>query len=169
MQLDVELKKSFKNFTLDVAFRLSSPRTGIFGPSGSGKSTIMNLLSGLELPDSGYIRLGDAVLFDAKKKINLKPDQRNVGVVFQHAHLFPHMSVKRNIFYGYKRDELILMVFLRCLVLRSFCHEMFLRCQVGSGSALPWRGRFCQILGLSSWMSRFRLWTRGTNSRLFLT
>lgn len=103
MQLDVELKKSFKNFTLDVAFRLSSPRTGIFGPSGSGKSTIMNLLSGLELPDSGYIRLGDAVLFDAKKKINLKPDQRNVGVVFQHAHLFPHMSVKRNIFYGYKR------------------------------------------------------------------
>jgi molybdate transport system ATP-binding protein len=103
VQLDVQLKKSFREFTLDVAFSLSSPRTGIFGPSGSGKSTIMNLLSGLELPDSGFIRLGDAVLFDAKKKINLKPDQRNVGVVFQHAHLFPHMSVKRNIFYGYKR------------------------------------------------------------------
>ncbi len=103
MQLDVELKKSFKDFTLDVAFSLSSSRIGIFGPSGSGKSTIMNLLSGLELPDSGYIRLGDTVLFDSKRKINLKPDQRNVGVVFQHAHLFPHMSVKRNIFYGYKR------------------------------------------------------------------
>ena len=103
MQLDVQLKKSFRDFTLDVAFSLSSPRTGIFGPSGSGKSTIMNLLSGLELPDSGCIKLGDTVLFDAKKKINLKPDQRNVGVVFQHAHLFPHMSVKRNIFYGYKR------------------------------------------------------------------
>nr|WP_319490377.1 molybdenum ABC transporter ATP-binding protein [uncultured Desulfobacter sp.] len=103
MQLDVQLKKSFKDFTLDVAFSLSSPRTGIFGPSGSGKSTIMNLLSGLELPDSGFIQLGDTVLFDAREKINLKPDQRNVGVVFQHAHLFPHMSVKRNIFYGYKR------------------------------------------------------------------
>ena len=103
MQLDVELKKSFKDFTLDVAFSLSSPRTGVFGPSGSGKSTIMNLMSGLELPDSGYIRLGDTVLFDAKRKINVKPDQRNVGVVFQHAHLFPHMSVKRNLFYGYKR------------------------------------------------------------------
>jgi len=63
----------------------------------------MNLMSGLELPDSGYIRLGDTVLFDAKRKINVKPDQRNVGVVFQHAHLFPHMSVKRNLFYGYKR------------------------------------------------------------------
>ncbi|WP_020585351.1 molybdenum ABC transporter ATP-binding protein [Desulfobacter curvatus] len=105
MQLDVELKKSFKDFTLDVAFSLSSSRTGIFGPSGSGKSTIMNLLSGLELPDSGFIRLDDTVLFDAKKKINLKPDQRNVGVVFQHAHLFPHMSVKRNLFYGYKRTR----------------------------------------------------------------
>lgn len=103
MRLDVKLKKSFKDFTLDVAFSLSSSRTGIFGPSGSGKSTIMNLLSGLELPDSGYIRLGDTVLFDAKRKINLKPDKRNVGVVFQHAHLFPHMSVKKNIFYGYKR------------------------------------------------------------------
>jgi len=89
VQLDVELKKSFKDFTLDVAFSLSSPRTGVFGPSGSGKSTIMNLMSSLELPDSGYIRLGDTVLFDAKRKINVKPDQRNVGVVFQHAHLFP--------------------------------------------------------------------------------
>ncbi|NDY73906.1 molybdenum ABC transporter ATP-binding protein [Desulfobacter hydrogenophilus] len=106
MQLDVELKKSFKDFTLDVAFSLSSPRTGIFGPSGSGKSTIMNLLSGLELPDSGFIRLGDTVLFDAKRKINLKPNQRNIGVVFQHAHLFPHMSVKKNLFYGYKRIKL---------------------------------------------------------------
>ncbi|MDQ1269549.1 MAG: molybdate transport system ATP-binding protein, partial [Thermodesulfobacteriota bacterium] len=82
MQLDVELKKSFKDFILDVAFSLSSSRTGIFGPSGSGKSTIMHLLSGLDLPDSGYIRLGDTVLFDAKKKINLKPDLRNIGVVF---------------------------------------------------------------------------------------
>jgi len=103
VRLNVELKKRFKDFTLDVAFDLSSSRTGIFGPSGSGKSTIMNLLSGLELPDSGYIRLGNTVIFDSKEKINLKPDQRNIGVVFQHAHLFPHMSVKRNIFYGYKR------------------------------------------------------------------
>ncbi|WP_321491655.1 molybdenum ABC transporter ATP-binding protein [uncultured Desulfobacter sp.] len=103
MQLDVKLKKTFKDFTLDVAFSLSSSRTGIFGPSGSGKSTIMNLLSGLEMPDSGHIRLGDTILFDAKRKINLKPDKRNIGVVFQAAHLFPHMSVKRNIFYGYKR------------------------------------------------------------------
>nr|WP_246293818.1 GNAT family N-acetyltransferase [Desulfobacter latus] len=97
------MKKRFKDFTLDVAFSLSSSRTGIFGPSGSGKSTIMNLLAGLALPDSGYIRLGTTVLFDSKEKINLKPDQRGIGVVFQHAHLFPHMSVKKNIFYGYKR------------------------------------------------------------------
>ena len=152
MRLDVELKKSFKDFTLDVEFSLSSSRMGVFGPSGSGKSTIMNLLSGLELPDSGYIRLGTTVLFDSKEKINLKPDQRNVGVVFQHAHLFPHMSVKRNIFYGYKRvkpenRKIDPVGLLRFSVLRSFCHGMFPLCRAGNDSVSPWQERFCRILG----------------------
>ena len=105
MQLDVDVKKSFGSFTLDVDFKISSSRMGIFGPSGSGKSTIMSLLSGLSMPDSGHIRLDDTVFFDSEKRINLKPDQRDIGVVFQHAHLFPHMSVKRNILYGYKRTR----------------------------------------------------------------
>lgn len=103
MNLDVRLKKSVGDFQLDAAFSLRSPRTGIFGPSGSGKSTIMGLLAGLTAPDSGHIQLAERILFDSEKKINVKTEKRGIGVVFQHAHLFPHMSVKRNVLYGYKR------------------------------------------------------------------
>ena len=105
MQLDVKLKKTVGDFQLDTEFSLSGLRTGIFGPSGSGKSTLMNLLAGLSQADSGHIRLEDTVLFDSSQKINLVPDQRRIGVVFQHAHLFPHMSVRSNVLYGWKRTR----------------------------------------------------------------
>jgi molybdate transport system ATP-binding protein len=106
MQLDVQLIKQRGDFQLDTSFSLSGERTGIFGPSGSGKSTLMNLLAGLTTADSGHIRLDGDPLFDSSEKINLKPDERRIGVVFQHAHLFPHMSVRSNILYGYKRTRI---------------------------------------------------------------
>ncbi|WP_163336179.1 molybdenum ABC transporter ATP-binding protein [Desulfopila sp. IMCC35008] len=106
MQLDVQMEKTVGDFRLATTFTLSSPRTGIFGPSGSGKSTLMNLLAGLSTPDSGSILLDNEPLFDKERKINLKPEQRGVGVVFQHAHLFPHMSVRRNVLYGYNRTKI---------------------------------------------------------------
>jgi molybdate transport system ATP-binding protein len=105
VQLDVKLKKKVGDFQLDTDFSLSGRRIGIFGPSGSGKSTLMNLLAGLIQADSGYIRLEETVLFDSSKKINLMPEKRRVGVVFQHAHLFPHMSVRSNVLYGWKRTR----------------------------------------------------------------
>ncbi len=101
----MQLKKQRGDFQLDTSFSLSGERTGIFGPSGSGKSTLMNLLAGLTTADSGHIRLDGESLFDSAKNINLKPDERRIGVVFQHAHLFPHMSVRKNILYGYKRTK----------------------------------------------------------------
>lgn len=105
MQLDVQLQKRVGDFKLDLDFSLSAQRTGIFGPSGSGKSTLMNVLSGLSSADSGLILLDGDTIFDSSKKINLKPEERRIGVVFQHAHLFPHMSVLRNVLYGYKRIQ----------------------------------------------------------------
>jgi len=105
LNLNVQLKKSIGTFRLDTTFTLSNPRTGIFGPSGSGKSTLMNLLAGLARAGSGYITLDDQRIFDSTKKINLKPEQRGIGVVFQHAHLFPHMNVHQNVLYGYKRTK----------------------------------------------------------------
>jgi len=103
MKLDVQLKKNIGDFTLDCTFSLSANRAGVFGPSGSGKSTLMHLLAGLDIADSGSIRLDDHVLFDSSRNINTKPEERRIGVVFQHAHLFPHMSVRKNLLYGYQR------------------------------------------------------------------
>lgn len=103
MQLDVQLKKQVGDFQLDTDFSLSCQRTGIFGPSGSGKSTLMHLLAGLSSADQGAIRLDGLSVFDSAQKINLKPEKRRIGVVFQHAHLFPHLSVRNNVLYGYKR------------------------------------------------------------------
>lgn len=105
MLLDIQLRKTIGDFHLDVSGSISAPRTGIFGPSGSGKSTLMNLLAGLTTADSGYIHLDDQLFFDSEQNINIKPEQRRIGVVFQHAHLFPHMDVRHNVLYGFKRTS----------------------------------------------------------------
>lgn len=103
MELDVQLKKTVGDFRLDCSFSLSSCRTGVFGPSGSGKSTLMHLIAGLDTADHGHIRLNNQVLYDSSDGTNLKPEERRIGVVFQHANLFPHLSVRRNMLYGYTR------------------------------------------------------------------
>lgn len=103
MQLDVSVRKNQGDFQFAAEFSLTGQRVGLFGPSGSGKSTLMHLLSGLLKPDSGHIRLDDAVLYDSAAGVNLPPEKRRVGVVFQHAHLFPHLSVRRNMLYGWRR------------------------------------------------------------------
>ncbi|MFT5700766.1 MAG: molybdate transport system ATP-binding protein [Desulforhopalus sp.] len=105
MQLNVDVEKSFESFTCNVQFSLNNGKCGVFGPSGSGKSTLMNMLAGLTTPDRGKITLNNKTLFDSAARINLSPDKRRIGVVFQHAHLFPHMNVKKNLFYGSKRTS----------------------------------------------------------------
>jgi len=107
MKLDVELHKQFKGFDLDVAFTLEGGRTGIFGPSGSGKSTLGGLLAGLQLPDGGSIRLNDRQLYDHARRVDLRPERRRIAVVFQQAHLFPHLDVRRNLLYGYRRLDAV--------------------------------------------------------------
>jgi molybdate transport system ATP-binding protein len=103
MFLEVDVEKNFADFQCRVKFSLETKKCGVFGPSGSGKSTLMHMLAGLTQPDQGQISLNGRILFDQKAGINLPPEARRVGVVFQHAHLFPHMSVKKNLFYGLKR------------------------------------------------------------------
>lgn len=101
LQVDIHLKRGAFNFS--AVFETSTQRCGVFGPSGSGKSTLMLMLAGLLTPDKGKIVLNNETLFDSEKQINLKPQKRRTGVVFQHGHLFPHMSVRRNLLYGWKR------------------------------------------------------------------
>ncbi len=131
MQLEVKVQKQFDHFACDVDFSITQVKTGVFGPSGSGKSTLMNMLSGFTVPDRGRITLNGRTLFDKESNINLPPDKRRVGVVFQHAHLFPHMSVKKNLYYGHARcknstatiepEQLIEALQLNSLLTRSVC------------------------------------------------
>jgi molybdate transport system ATP-binding protein len=103
MKLEVSLQKSYGEFAFAADFAVCGQRIGVFGPSGSGKSTLVGMLAGLTHPDRGSIRLDGEALYDARRGINLPPERRRVGVVFQHAHLFPHLTVRKNLLYGYKR------------------------------------------------------------------
>lgn len=105
MDLEVDIEKRHGNFQFSAKFSLAERRCGVFGPSGSGKSTLMHMLAGLLTPDRGTIRLAGRPLFDAATGINLPSDQRRIGVVFQHSHLFPHMNVRHNLLYGWRRTE----------------------------------------------------------------
>jgi len=103
MQLSMTVKKSFGTFNLSADMKVSGDRIGIFGASGSGKSTLVNMLAGLLQPDSGEIVLGGDTLFSSTRGINLRPEQRRISMVFQQHGLFPHLSVKNNLLYGFKR------------------------------------------------------------------
>ena len=103
MLLEVNVEKRFADFNGHMCFTLECQRCGVFGPSGNGKSTLMHMLAGLLEPDKGVIKLNGNALYDRQKRINLAPEDRHIGVVFQHARLFPHMNVKKNLFYGMNR------------------------------------------------------------------
>jgi len=77
----------------------------LFGHSGAGKTTLLRLLAGLTKPDKGRIVFNDTVWFDSEKRINLPPQDRNVGFMFQDYALFPNMTVERNISFGQKEKN----------------------------------------------------------------
>ena len=77
----------------------------LFGPSGSGKTTVLRCIAGLTDPDEGFIKFGNKVWFDSAKKINLTPQERNVGLVFQEYALFPHFTVRENLEYALDKGQ----------------------------------------------------------------
>jgi molybdate transport system ATP-binding protein len=90
-------------FRLDVDIEVPAGITILFGASGSGKSTVLRSIAGLSRPDAGRIALNDSVLFDSAHYVNVSPQRRRVGVVFQQLALFPHLTVAGNIAYGLHR------------------------------------------------------------------
>jgi len=100
--IDVSLKKHFRNFYIDASFNFKQLKSVLFGVSGSGKSSILKMIAGFFEPDEGYIKVGDKVLFDSDKNINLPIFKRGVGYLPQEYTLFPHMTVGENILYGVK-------------------------------------------------------------------
>jgi len=103
MELRFAAQKKLDNFSLEMDFTVEGDRIGIFGPSGCGKSTLVSLIAGLHRPDRGCIQINGGTVFDGDKRINVPIQQRRIGMVFQRPHLFPHLSVKANLLYGYKR------------------------------------------------------------------
>lgn len=100
MRLSAEIHRKIGNFELDAAIESDARRVGILGASGSGKSMTLRSIAGIEDVDSGHIEVNGRVLFDSENRINLKPQKRNVGYMFQNYALFPTMSVIKNVMAG---------------------------------------------------------------------
>lgn len=95
--LYVDIKKKVGSFLLDLKFETQDETLALLGASGCGKSMTLKCIAGVETPDEGTIILNDRVLFDSKKRINLLPQNRKVGLLFQNYALFPNMTMKENI------------------------------------------------------------------------
>ncbi len=102
LELDARLQYP-SGFLFDVTFHADRGVTAIVGPSGSGKTTALSVIAGLRHPDSGKIRLGEMTLFDGNGAIDEPPERRRIGYVFQQHLLFPHLTARENLFYGWTR------------------------------------------------------------------
>lgn len=101
MTLSIQVRKRLSaSFALDVAFVAAPGVTIVFGESGSGKSTLLRCVAGLTAPDDGAVAIGERVVFDRARGVNVEPAMRRTGYVFQHLALFPHLTVAGNIGYG---------------------------------------------------------------------
>ena len=99
--MEIQIKRQQGEFLVDAAFRgAESGVTALFGPSGAGKTSIVNMVAGLARPDSGRIAVNGLCLFDSARGVDLPPERRRIGYVFQDGRLLPHLSVKSNLTYG---------------------------------------------------------------------
>jgi len=100
--LAIKAQKKHRNFSLEVDVRIEPGFTALFGASGAGKTTLLNLIAGTSRPDSGEIMLDDRTLFSSNRGIDLLPRRRRIGYIFQESRLFPHLSVQKNLEFGWK-------------------------------------------------------------------
>ncbi len=105
MPLSVDIKKRLGSFALDVSFEAGDEVLALLGASGCGKSMTLKCIAGIEKPDEGRIVLNGRVLFDSARHIDLAPQQRRVGYLFQQYALFPNMTVRDNIAAGVRREN----------------------------------------------------------------
>ena len=98
--LEARIKKTLPGFKLAISFTIKQEILSLVGPSGSGKSLTLQCISGLMNPDEGYLQVNGQVLFDSAAGINVPPQKRKVGYVFQNYALFPHLTVFENIAFG---------------------------------------------------------------------
>ena len=104
MSISVDIEKKLGSFHLNVKFEADNETLALLGASGCGKSMTLKCIAGIEKPDRGRIVVDDVVLFDSEKKIDLPPQQRHTGLLFQNYALFPNMTVLQNIRCGANRE-----------------------------------------------------------------
>ena len=102
MGFDLRVEKQLGTTAISLEFQTGPGITVLWGPSGAGKTSVLNMVAGLLRPDSGHVRVAGTTLFDAAAGINLAPERRRAGYVFQDARLFPHLRVRDNLLYGYR-------------------------------------------------------------------
>ena len=126
MAIEVAIKKKIGNFSLDVAFSAGEEMFALLGASGCGKSMTLKCIAGIETPDEGKIVLNGRTLFDSEKKINLIPQKRKVGYMFQDYALFPNMTVEKNIMAGMgkKPEKAIVQDYIRRFRLEGLEHHL---------------------------------------------
>ena len=102
MAIEVKIQRKRNTFELNIDFKSDSKRIGILGASGCGKSMTLKSIAGIEPPESGLIKIEGKTVYDSENKVNLKPQKRNIGYLFQNYALFPTMTVEKNIAAGLK-------------------------------------------------------------------
>ena len=101
--LNINIQKKFDAQEICINCEIKPAFTALFGPSGSGKTTTLNMVAGLLDPDAGQIVLNDRTLFCKTRKVNMPPQRRNVGYIFQESCLFPHLTIRQNLEFGWKK------------------------------------------------------------------
>jgi molybdate transport system ATP-binding protein len=107
--LDLDITLALRSYELAVGLSIGSETVALVGPSGAGKTTVLQSIAGLRRPDRGRIALGGQAWFDRAARVDLPPERRSVGLVFQEYALFPHLSVRANVAFGgpERVDELL--------------------------------------------------------------
>lgn len=100
MSFDIAVEKRRGDAQVTCRIEGGEGITVLFGPSGVGKTSVLDMVAGLLRPDTGHVRVGGETLFDAAAGVNIAPERRHVGYVFQDARLFPHLRVRANLLYG---------------------------------------------------------------------
>lgn len=102
MSFDVDV--TGRGGRVSARFDVPGGVTILFAPSGAGKTSVLDMIAGLLTPERGHVRVGGRTLFDARAGVNLPPERRRAGYVFQDARLFPHRGVRANLLYGARSD-----------------------------------------------------------------
>ena len=149
LRVQRRLQAAGQAFVLDVALQCTQRQVVLAGPSGAGKSLTLKAVAGLLRPGQGHVRLQGQAVFDAATGVDVPPQHRRLGYVFQDYALFPHLSVRQNVAFGLEKGWLNPRVGQRFDAVEQWLHAFRIdtvgicchhRYPAGSASARPWRG-----------------------------